>query len=92
MRINFYATLRAAVGRKSVDLPLADGACVKELASEIARRWPALTDQIFDTEGEISRQVHFMIGGRNIRWLPEGGETKLFSGDVIDVFPPTAGG
>jgi molybdopterin synthase sulfur carrier subunit len=92
MRVNFYATLRAVVGQKSVELPLAEGTCVQELALEIARRWPALTDQIFDREGEISHQVHFMIGGRNIRWLPQGSATPLFSKDVIDVFPPTAGG
>lgn len=92
MRVNFYATLRAVVGQKTVELALPEGACVQELAAEIARRWPVLADQIFDDEGNISRQVHFMIGGRNIRWLPEGSATPLFSKDVIDVFPPTAGG
>jgi molybdopterin converting factor small subunit len=51
-----------------------------------------LANQILDDEGNISRQVHFMIGGRNIRWLPEGSATPLFSKDVIDVFPPSAGG
>ena len=92
MRINFYATLRAAVGQKSVDLPLPDGTSVRDLAHEIARQWPAMAERIFDAEGELSRQVHFMIGGRNVRWLPKGSETPLSSGDVIDVFPPTAGG
>jgi molybdopterin converting factor small subunit len=33
-----------------------------------------------------------MIGGRNVRWLPEGDETKLCATDVVEVFPPTAGG
>jgi len=33
-----------------------------------------------------------MIDGRNIRWLPEGSATRLYAGNVIDVFPPTAGG
>ncbi len=92
MRVNFHATLRAAVGQKTVDLSLPDGVCVKELADEIARRWPILADRIFDAEGRISRQVHIMIGGRNIRWLPEGSATTLSADDVIDVFPPTAGG
>lgn len=92
MRVHFYATLRAAVGQKTVELPLAEGSCAQELALEIARRWPELAEQMIDDEGEISRQVHFMIDGRNIRWLPEGGATKLYSENVIDVFPPTAGG
>jgi MoaD family protein len=92
MRVHFYATLRATVGQKAIDLPLAEGTCVKDLALEIARRWPALAEQLFDAEGEMSRQVHFMIDGRNVRWLPEGGATKLYARNVIDVFPPTAGG
>ena len=65
MRVHFYATLRATVGQKAIDLPLAEGTCVKDLALEIARRWPALAEQLFDAEGEMSRQVHFMIDGRN---------------------------
>ena len=92
MRVNFHATLRAAVGQKTVDLPLPDGTCVEQLAHEIARRWPVVADRMIDAEGRISRQVHFMIGGRNIRWLPKGSATTLSAGDVIDVFPPTAGG
>lgn len=92
MRVNFYATLREAVGQKTVELLLEEGTCVQDVALEIARRWPALADRIFDTEGEITRQVHFMVGGRNIRWLPKGSATKLCSSDVIDVFPPSAGG
>lgn len=92
MRVNFHATLRAAVGQKTVEMSLAEGSSVKELALQIAQRWPFLADQIFDAEGGISRRVHFMIGGRNIRWLAEGSATKLYAHDVIDVFPPTAGG
>ena len=92
MRVHFYATLRAAVGQKAVDLPLAEGTCVQELALAIAHRWPELAEQLIDAEGEISRQIHFMIDGRNIRWLPQGSATKLYDKNVIDVFPPTAGG
>ena len=92
MRVNFYATLRTAVGQKTVDLPLSEGTTVRELADEIVRRWPVLADRVFDDEGAISRQVHFLVGGRNVRWLPAGAATPLAAGDVIDVFPPTAGG
>jgi len=92
MRVNFYATLRAAVGQKTVDVALPEGSSVRALAHEIARRWPALADRVVDAEGGISRQVHFMIGGRNVRWLPDGAATRLGLDDVIDVFPPSAGG
>jgi MoaD family protein len=92
MQVNFFATLRAEVGRKAVELPLPEGTTVLALAQEIAQRWPGLADQMIDDEGRISRRVHFMIGGRNVRWLPEGDETKLCATDVVEVFPPTAGG
>jgi len=92
VRVNFYATLRAAVGQKTVNVCLPDGSSVLDLAEEIARRWPGLADRVIDDEGAISRQVHFMIGGRNVRWLPEGAATKLAAESVVDVFPPTAGG
>jgi MoaD family protein len=92
MRINFYATLRSTVGQKTVDLPLPDGADVRDLAHEIVRRWPTMVDRLFDSEGDISSRVQFMIGGRNMRWLPDGSATRLTANDVVDVFPPTAGG
>jgi MoaD family protein len=92
MRVNFYATLRAEVGQKAVELPLPEGTTALELAEEIARRWPALADQVIDEEGGISRRVHIMIGGRNVRWLPDGSATQLAADERVDVFPPTAGG
>ena len=92
MQVNFHATLRAAVGTKTVDLATPAGASVLELVHEIARRWPVLADRILTDDDEISRQVHVMIGGRNIRWLAEGSATTLRANDVVDLFPPTAGG
>jgi len=92
MRVNFHATLRTVVGQKTVELPVAPGSCALELARYVANRWPSLADQIIDSEGDVSRQVHIMIGGRNIRWLPEGSATPIGADDVVDFFPPTAGG
>jgi MoaD family protein len=90
--VNFHATLRAIVGEKTVDLTIPEGSCAIELARHVAERWPALADQLLDDEGEISGRVQLMIGGRNVRWLPDGSATRIAAGDVIDIFPPTAGG
>lgn len=92
MRVNFYATLRAIVGEKTVDLSIPDGSCAIDLARNIAERWPLLAEHVIDPQGEVSNQVQLMIGGRNIRWLPEGSATRIGPDDVIDIFPPTAGG
>ena len=92
MRVNFYATLRAVVGQKTIELPIAEGSSAIDLARYVAGRWPLLADQMIDAQGEVSNQVQFMIGGRNIRWLPDGSATRIHPDDIIDIFPPTAGG
>lgn len=92
MRVHFYATLRAVVGQKTVEMDLPPDARAIDLAREIARRWPALAERVIDSHGEISRQVHLMVDGRNVRWLPDGSATPLRADATIDVFPPSAGG
>ena len=91
MTVNFYATLRGVVGQRSVELPLPDGTPVRELVGELARRWPALAEHLFDETGGLSRRVNLFVGGRNVRWL-DGLATALRTDQVIDVFPPVAGG
>jgi pimeloyl-ACP methyl ester carboxylesterase len=57
-----------------------------------AERWPDLAERVIDERGEISRQVHVLVDGRNVRWLPDGSATVLATDATIDVFPPAAGG
>jgi len=92
VQVRFFATLRAIVGTKTVDIDLPAGATVLDLAHELAERYPPLSEHFFDDDGEIGRQVHFMIDGRSSRWLPEGGHTVIGRENEIDVFPPAAGG
>lgn len=91
MKVSFYATLRAIVGERSVELSLCEGATVEGLVAELARRWPALREHLFDDEGGLSRRVNIFVGGRNVRWL-DGLATPLGPDQVVDVFPPVAGG
>jgi len=92
MRVRFYAILRAVVGQKTIEVDLPSGARAIDLARAIALRWPELAAFVIDDRGEISRQVHVMVDGRNVRWLPDGSATVLHADATIDVFPPTAGG
>jgi len=92
MRVHFYATLRAVVGQKTIELDLPEGTRAIDLARAIAKRWPELASRVIDDAGEISRQVHLMVDGRNVRWLPDGSATPLRADATIDVFPPSAGG
>ena len=92
MRIKFYATLRAIVGERELDLPLAEDATVRDLATLLVTRWPEMSEVVFDEHGELSRRVHVMIDGRSSRHLPEGSDTLLRNADQVDVFPAVAGG
>jgi molybdopterin synthase sulfur carrier subunit len=91
VKIRFYATLRAIVGAKTIDVPLEPGATVLDLARVLVERFPELREHVFDEEGGIARTVHFMVDGRNARWL-DGADTVLEAHHTIDVFPPVAGG
>jgi molybdopterin synthase sulfur carrier subunit len=92
MQVTFYATLRAVVGAKQVEIDLGPDATVLDLAQRIAERWPELAERVLTPEGRLSRQVHILVDGRNSRWLPLGSATPIGPGQKVDVFPPTAGG
>jgi molybdopterin synthase sulfur carrier subunit len=100
MKINFYATFRPIIGGKTVEVPLASGATVRDLLVCVVERWPAMAEHIFEDSGEdsgagsaaISRRVAVYVGGRNIRWLPGSEESVLAGDEVVDLFPPVAGG
>jgi molybdopterin synthase sulfur carrier subunit len=92
MRVNFFASVREIVGGRASDISLPEGACVKDLAEELARRWPDLREQLFTDAGALSRRVGIYVDGRNIRWLPDGEATVLSADCDVALIPPAAGG
>jgi len=40
---------------------------VRDLAEELARRWPALREHLFTDEGALSRRAALYVDGRNAR-------------------------
>lgn len=91
MKVRFYATLRALVGAKTIEVDVAPGSTVRDLAETLVGRFPDLHEHVFDETGAIGRTVHFMIDGRNARWL-DGEDTVIEAHHEVDVFPPVAGG
>ncbi len=91
MQVRFYATLRAIVGAKTIEVALEPGATVRDLAERLVETYPDLDEYVFDEQRAIARTVHFMVDGRNARWL-DGEATVLEAHHEIDVFPPVAGG
>ncbi|MBW2423766.1 MAG: MoaD/ThiS family protein [Deltaproteobacteria bacterium] len=91
MRVRVHATIRPIVGGRFVDLPVGEGATVRELVACMVGRWPELAEMMWE-EGELSRRVHVFVDGRSSRHLPDGSDTVLREGQEIDVSPAVAGG
>ncbi len=91
LHVKVYATLRPVVGGRSVELPLEEGATVRDLVDCMVARWPELEVMMIE-DGEVSRRVHVFVDGRSARHLPDGAETVLLEGQEIAVSPAVAGG
>lgn len=92
MNVNFYATLRQIVGRKTVDVPLHAGATVKELLDAVITRYPAMKAELFDEQGRLYGHVHVFINGQDAPYLENALGTKLVESDAVDLFPAVGGG
>ena len=92
MQVSFFAAMRQIAGGRDFDVSLPAGATVRDLADELARRWPALRERLFTDEGANSRRVAIYVDGRNVRWLPDAESTRLTENHRIALIPPAAGG
>jgi len=92
VQVHFYATLRAAVGTKTVEFDVPAGASVRILIDAVIARYPQMRDELLDADGELFRHVHVFVNGRDTYYLDDNMEHILSPDDTIDVFPPVAGG
>jgi len=92
VKVSFYATLRPAVGAKTVDIAAPEGATVRDLLGAIVAQHPALRPMLLNEAGNVLRGIHVFINGRGAGYLAEGFETPLSADDAVDVFPAIGGG
>ena len=92
MQVSFYATIRAIVGAKTLEIDLPEGSSVHDLLDRLIERCPPLGEKLFDPEGKFSRRVKVFVDGRSAIYLPAGLETKLRPDQSVDIFPAVAGG
>lgn len=92
MQVNFYATLRAAAGVKSVDVPCDTPSTVRTILQIVTNDKPNLATEIWESPGKLNDYIHVFVNGRETRYLPEGLDTLLKPNDTLDVFPPVGGG
>ena len=92
MKVSFYASLRQAVGQKSIEIPMSNGITVRELVSEIIERIPSLERELIDDHGELFEHIHVVVNGRDVRHLEGGLDRELLPDDQVSVFPAVSGG
>ncbi|MEB3806964.1 MAG: MoaD family protein [Desulfurococcales archaeon] len=85
VKLRVYATLIEAVGRRVMDVSMPRGSRVIDLLFRTGLAGVVLED------GRVREMYKVLVNGRDIEFL-DGLETVLKDGDVVDVFPPVAGG
>jgi MoaD family protein len=78
-RVRFFASHRDAVGKAELEMVTEEGATVRSVFEELARRYPALGI----LEGHTMAAVNLKAAG----WTAE-----LADGDELAFYPPVSGG
>lgn len=92
MQVKFYAGLRRIVGGKAVEVTLQPEDTLHSVLNRLTEQYPELKREIWNVEGQLSDYIHVFLNNREVRYIPAGLDTPLQESDVIDVFPPVAGG
>jgi MoaD family protein len=92
MKVNFYATLRPIVGRKTVELNLPAGTTAIQLVRMFVKDYPPMRRELLDANENFLPHMKFFINGRQAEYLTEQMNTILQPDDKVDIFPPVGGG
>ena len=92
LRVSFYAGLRQAVGKKTIDFSFPAALTVNELFQEIILRYPELNAILTGTQGELLSHNNYLINGRDVRYLDGKFDRLLYDGDQVSIFPAEGGG
>ena len=92
MRVNFYATLRAPAGGKTIHVDLPGPTPARAVLEAVTSQKPELAAEIWQAPGALMDHIHVFINGRQSIFLPQGLETAVTADDTLDVFSPVGGG
>jgi len=88
VRVNLYATYRDLTGAKHLEL---EGETVGAVLERLLELHPQMEKELFTAPGTLSERVSVFRNGRDVRYL-DGLNTPVGPDDVLDLFPPVAGG
>ncbi|MEF8841120.1 MAG: ubiquitin-like small modifier protein 1 [Haloarculaceae archaeon] len=91
VELRCFGPVRDAVGAKTAERELPEGATVGDLLADLVADAPELEGQLADGSGEVSESINVTVEGQNVRQL-DGAATTLAEGDVVRIAPPVVGG
>jgi len=91
VELNLFGPYRDAVGSKSLEVTVDDGATVRELFRTLGEDHPDLSAKILDDGGDLVGSVTVTKNGRDVK-LIDGADTIIEDGDVLRAAPPVHGG
>jgi molybdopterin synthase sulfur carrier subunit len=91
VELRCFGPVRDAVGARTTERDLPEGATVGDLLSELAAESADLEGQLLNESGEVGDSINVTVEGRNVRQL-DGAATTLTDGDVVRIAPPVVGG
>ena len=77
MKVHFYATLRAIVGQKTVEVELPPNTTALELVNLVTDIHPDLRAELLDAEQRFQRHMKMFINGREAVYLEDQFETII---------------
>jgi molybdopterin synthase sulfur carrier subunit len=92
MKINFYATLRAIVGQKTIQVDLPPVATARQLIDLVVADYPDLGPELLDENGDFRSHMKMFVNGREVVYLDNRFNYLMKSTDKVDIFPPVGGG
>lgn len=87
VEFEFYATLRDAVGERTVARTVPRGTSVAEALRSLGEEYPSLTPLLFDGEGRLRPHVSVLVDGERVE-----SDRSLSGGETVGAAPAVAGG
>jgi len=92
MRAKFYANMRTIIGISSLDVDDAQADTFRALIIYLAEKFPDAKPHLFDSNGEMRKDVPAFVDGRNPRLATVGMDTPLKPDSVVSFFSPISSG
>jgi len=92
LKAKFYASLRQIIGSKAIQIELVPGDTVRSVLTRLTEQFPELKLKVWNEDSTLSDYIHVFVNNREVKYLPDKLDTLLKEKDVLDVFPPVAGG